>query len=390
MTRLRVGYVTTYPPTPCGVAEYTGDLVRSIKNLGDLSVAVFADGLTDHRAGFREVVVESAFFPGRSNYTKLLSEIKKYSPLDIIHVQHEYGLFPPSNNFIKLLESLKKYTNALVITLHTVYHTLKGGELVKHQVSICTVADAVIVHSPIMEYELWAQGVSLSKVHLIPHGTRINRSSVKRETVLERLGVGHLRDKFIFAVIGFIRKDKGLDVLLKAFKKVASMRSNVALLIAGTPQGSEGIKHAKEIHKLARDLGPATERIAEIGRYLTRRELSELIKAADVVVLPYRDEPGVLGVSGMLHTVMGCFKPVICCRTPRLSECTALVPEASVVPDDPDDLAEKMLYAVDNYKEFADFFKHLFELAVRTSWRNVARRHLMLYEKVLHTDAGKD
>ncbi len=385
MTSLRIGYVTTYPPTPCGIAEYTEDLVRSIKDLSDLSLVIFADGLTDHKVSFREVAVVSAFFPGRSNYVKLLNEVKKYGPFDVIHVQHEYGLFPPSGSFISLLKRLRKHTNALIITLHTVYHTLRGSVLVRHQADMCSVADAIIVHSPIMEFELWAQGISLSKVHLIPHGTRINRSNVRKDAVLKKFGVSYLKDKFIFAVVGFIRKDKGLDVLLKAFKKVASMRSNVALLIAGTPQGSEGIKHAREVRKLARELGPLTERIAEVRRYLTRRELAELIKAADVVVLPYRDEPGVLGVSGMLHTVIGCLKPVICCRTPRLSECTSLVTEASVAPDDPDDLAEKMLYAVDNYREFTALFKPLFELAVRTSWRNIARKHLLLYEKILCT-----
>ena len=381
---MRVAYVSTYPPTPCGIAEYTTDLIKSIKNLANLDVLVLADGVTNHDLSYKEVAIVSAFFPGKPSYGRLLKVARDYGPFDILHIQHEYGLFPPRSEFLNVLKELRRYCDALVVTLHTVYHAVRGYKLVKHQKMLGELVDAIIVHSALMEYELWNQGVSLSKIHLIPHGTPLNDLAVSKEAALRELGLSELSDKFIFATVGFIRRDKGLDTLLEAFQKVRSKHSNAVLIIAGVPQDKEGIEHARELGKLAKEL-PALDggNVIEVRKYLTRRELTLLIKASDLIVLPYRDDLGVFGVSGMLHVVMGCFKPVICSRTPRLVECSALIPEVTVTPNDAGELAEKMIYAIENYSEFLELCRPLFDLAVRSSWRNVARKHLMLYEKVL-------
>ncbi len=376
---MRVAYLTTFPPTECGVAEYVNYLVKAmLKVEQDVDITIIGDEATKERKEGRLRVV-NGFVRGSSDYSKTLQTIRDLGPFDVLHVQHEYGLFPPRPQFLEFLKECRKYCRSVICTLHSVYHTKMGPELIGHQQAIVSLVDKVVIHSDLQEFELWIQGADLRRVERIPHGTHINPyvGKIKKEEFLEELGVEDFQG-FLLVNPGFLRKDKGLDVLVRAIEIVRS-RFDLKLVISGIEQGKHGIGVLDSI-KID---GKIPDYVILIHRFLSREELEKMLAVADLVSLAHRDKREKYSVSGVLHLAFGSFKPIVGTRIPRLVELMELMPQVTVPPEDVGDLAKKLLFVLDNLKDFERIFKPVFEYARETSWERSAERHFLLYNSVL-------
>ena len=264
---MRIAYLSTYPPTPCGVAEYTRSLVEALKTLANsVEIVILSDkvGGLEERVDDLGVKVIPCFTPKKAEYEDLLAAVREHGPFDLIHIQHEFNLFPPLNCTFEAFKKLKKHCRVLLATFHTIVNSARKRRA-KHQRRLCKLLDAVIVHSILQEFELWNQGVDMAKVWRIPHGTSISElSKLSKEEALEKLGIPELKDKFIFASIGFLRRDKGQEVLIRAFKKLRQKYPNVTLLLAGMPQGADGARCASTINGMLSNDGIIVLRLSLI------------------------------------------------------------------------------------------------------------------------------
>jgi glycosyltransferase involved in cell wall biosynthesis len=129
---------------------------------------------------------------------------------------------------------------------------------------------------------------------------------------------------------GYVRRYKGLDLLLSAWPRVRAQRP-VKLVVAGEFYEDEAPYRA-----LARAAGgePA---VRMIDRYLLDEEVEAVFRAADVAVLPYRSATQ----SGVTHVAYALGVPVITTDVGGLAE-TVLEGETGLVvpPENPEALAE--------------------------------------------------
>lgn len=128
---------------------------------------------------------------------------------------------------------------------------------------------------------------------------------------------------------GFVRPYKGLDVLLEALPTVLAQQP-VHLLVAGEFWDDEG-DYRDQIRRLGLE-----EAVTVDNRYIPDEELSAYLRAADVVVAPYRQATQ----SAVVQLAFGHGRPVITTDVGGLSEAvedgrTGLV----VPPEDPVALA---------------------------------------------------
>jgi len=245
--------------------------------------------------------------------------------------------------------------------------------------------DHIFVHTQKMKSELLRDfGVREQAVTVIRHpinnafpDTDLTPAEAKR-----RLGIGDEERAILF--FGRIRPYKGLEQLLAAFQQLARNHANYRLIIAGEPKkGSEDYLH--EIQQtLSREFNPL--QIILKVQYIPDDEMELYLKAADVLVLPYKEifQSGVLflGYSFGLPVVatdVGSFREeIIEGRTGFLCK-----------PGDPSDLANSLetYFASDLYRDLKNRRQEIKDYARRQhSWEAVAELTRNAYAELLERD----
>jgi len=384
---LKIGYVSTYPPTHCGIAEYTKFLLSALKSIHpQIKLHVFSDINPGSEIAERGELAEvhPSFKSKSESYKKILDEIAAINGVNVLHVQHEYGIFGYHSGILEsCLEARKeKLVDKVVFTLHSVYHPLSGIKGALEFQQNLNLIDAVIIHSYLMEFELQNQGVDPLLIRRIPHGTFLNPYlDDPRSKLLSAL---NLREEDLSGVVlttlGFLRRDKGLDLLVESVSNLECKKGSITLLIAGEKRIDR--KEDKDIFDKIEEASRKLN-IIFLDRYLSEDEILKIAALADIIVLPYRDKPALYSVSGILHLSMGSFKPLIGTRVPRLIELYQFAPRATVPPKNPVQLSKIIRWCIRNYEHMVTYMATLYGYAVRTQWIRMARRHLSLYREIL-------
>jgi len=380
---LRIAYVSTYPPTHCGVGEYTRMLVAAMKSISNnISIYVLCDEDCGEERydSYAGAYVYPAFKKRSLSYDSILDQLSRIGNVDLIHVQHEYGIFGSNDSILQALIKARDegLTRRVVFTLHTVQHPLYGSNESLNFQRKLSQADAVIVHSYLQEFEIQHQGVDPIKIYRIPHGTLLNPFlGIPRFKLVEQLGLkGEDIKGYMMTTPGFLRKDKGLDILGEALAYLKRREStDMTLIVAGELKDKEVLDFLDNTSRYIN--------VVVLERYLSNEEILKLIALADMVMLPYRDKLGVYSVSGILHLSMGSFKPIVGTRVPRLIELYQFAPRLTAPPRTPTELAKRISWVIENYDYAVNYMGYMYGYAVRTQWLRAARKHLALYQELL-------
>jgi D-inositol-3-phosphate glycosyltransferase len=155
--------------------------------------------------------------------------------------------------------------------------------------------DHIFVHTNKMKDELCQDfGVAEKAVTVIRHpvndafpDTDLTPPEAKRQLGLEE-------NEKVVLCFGRIRPYKGIEHLLAAFRLLATKHSNYRLIIAGEPKkGSE--EYRNDIEQIAKTEFTLDQIILKI-QFIPDAEMELYLKAADVLVLPYKEifQSGVL------------------------------------------------------------------------------------------------
>ncbi|MBU0507979.1 glycosyltransferase [bacterium] len=196
-----------------------------------------------------------------------------------------------------------------------------------------------------------------SAVTMQPHPVYDNyrRFRGTAEEAREQLGVKGSRVLLFF---GFVRRYKGLDILLRAMPEILRHDPNTRLLIAGP------FHHARtHYERLIEKLG-IRRTVVIHDRYFSGDDVGMCFAAADVVVLPYRSATQ----SGVIPIAFALGVPVIATRVEGIEEYvrdgeTGLL----VPPEDPTALANAVEQLFDR-SGTETFASAITEEAARYSW----------------------
>jgi glycosyltransferase involved in cell wall biosynthesis len=231
--------------------------------------------------------------------------------------------------------------------------------------------DHIFVHTQKMKSELVEGfGVQEQAVTVIPFGINnsLPHTDLTSAQAKQKLGIGDCERAILF--LGRIKPYKGLEYLLSAFQLLASRHANYRLIIAGEQKkGSE--KYLDEVlGTIDREFKP--EQIILKVQFIPDDEMELYLKAADVLVLPYKEifQSGVLflGYSFGLPVVatdVGSFREeIIEGKTGFLCK-----------PADPSDMANTLenYFDSDLYRDLAQRRREIQEYAnSQYSWNTVA------------------
>ena len=374
---MRIGYVSTYPPTRCGIATYTRLLARAVGRKGKTRPVVLAErGARDERGPVQVIPA----FDRREPFARPVVEAAARARLDVVHIQHAPDILGMGRELLGLVEGLDAAGIRSVITPHTVYDTWSGLiERKPHSVwfhrALARRVDAIVVHQPSMLATLAGHGVAAPMIHEIPHGTERVRGDGRRARKQHHIP----REAPLLLFFGFVHVQKNVHTLLQAMPRVLSEVPDARLLVAGEIAGNTwyNLAYSRYLDGLIRALR-LERRVTLTRRFVKLDRVADLYTAADLVLLPHHQGYG--SASGVLHQALGAERPLLCSDVPKFEEVRHQVdPKLMLSPTDPDAWAEAIVALLRDPGRRADLASRFGDYARDTSWGRIARRHLALY-----------
>ena len=330
------GFLSTYPPTPCGLATFNAALATHLNaTTGRCGVVrllaedgpardTAAGGVTLDRKAPRAVHTWRTGKPG--GWTAAANALNRF---DVAIVQHEYGIYPgdAGAEVLPLLRALKVPT---IVVLHTVLTTpdpLQRSVLER----IAATADALVTMTDTARRRL-VEGyrVDPAKVSVIPHGAASHTGTPPPDP----------HDRPHLLTWGLIGPGKGIEWALRALAELTDLDPMPTFTVAGRTHPKvleqQGDAYRESLLKLAANLGVA-DAVRWNDAYLDQVTLNRLIRSADVVVLPYDSTEQV--TSGVLIEAVGAGIPVVATEFPHAVELLADGPGLLVPHQDPQAIA---------------------------------------------------
>jgi glycosyltransferase involved in cell wall biosynthesis len=229
----------------------------------------------------------------------------------------------------------------------------------------------MIVHSHYAQektVETYRLGRNAKKIRVIPHGNYIGNypNTLTNEQARNKLGVSY--EKKVFLFLGQIRSYKGLPELIAAFSKIS--KGSELLILAGKPLDEQIETEIAEMTKGRKDIIYSPE-------FVSDEDIQIYMKAADVVVFPFRD----IFTSGSVLLAMSFSKALIIPDLESLEEIKRVGGVIIYNPDDWSGLEKALFEALTD--ELVKKGLLNFNEAQRLSWDSIAEETFELYKKAL-------
>ena len=362
----RVGVLSTYPPTACGLATFTAALSDALcANGADVSVVRVADGSPSSSGRVIGELVN-----GSATSVAACSELLNQS--DVAIIQHEYGIYGgvDGDDVVDIVDGLRVPS---IVVAHTI---LK--EPTPHQRSvleaIAAMADQVVVMSEAARHRLCLGfDVDRRKVTTIPHGATVPGGPAMKRPSRPTL-----------LTWGLLGPGKGVERVIEAMGSLRDLPGRPKYLVAGQTHpkvlADDGEAYRDARTEQARRSGVA-DSVSFDARYWNVSSLTALIQSAAVVVLPYDSTDQV--TSGVLVDAIACGRPVVATAFPHAVELLGTGAGIVVGHDDPGALASALRQVLMQPRLAGSMAAEARRLAPEMAWPVVASAYLRLADRLL-------
>lgn len=381
---MKICHVTTFWPNRFGHTHYTDNLVRGMREHQPAQHVLAAEYPCTPRNDDSFLCLPC--FRREEDYAEGIVHTVKSAGADVVLIQYSNDLFGEDTRFPRLLKRLNAAGVRTVVNLHSVYPAhwrvpyTPGRRVGDFDRAVASQATCLNVHSRLMRRDLVSHGVDESKVTVIPHGSRM-RTPLDRDESLRALGIPVDRRMVLF--FGFVWLGKGLSFLMDVFGQVARQVPDAVLYIGGYTRKKTfyGDVYMTWLRAKRRMLG-IESRTWSTGGYVPDEQVDTLYSAADLVALPYRQDYS--SVSGVVHQAAGYGKLMLCSRIAKFSEVEESI-SRNLVRDEKDrrGWVEAMTRLLTDPVLADTMREKVLAFARRTSWSEVGRMHLTLYEGLL-------
>jgi len=303
-----IGMVSTYPPTQCGLATFSAALIEHLQlSTGSLGVVQVVDEV-EARSG-RDVVAQLV----NGSPDSADAAVRRLNDFDVVVVQHEYGIYGGPDG-IDVLDVIDALTVPAIVVMHTVLQEPTDRQ--RHiLLRLLAMADVVVTLTQTARRRLIATyGADPARLVVIPHGavdhgppSTVERGADARPLVL---------------TWGLIGPGKGIEWAIDAMAGLRDLNPRYLVMGRSHPKvvQAHGEVYRDGLVQRARDAG--VHDLVELDdRYLSVAELAELVRQADVVLLPYDSREQV--TSGVLIEAVAAGRPVVSTAFPHAIELLA-------------------------------------------------------------------
>lgn len=334
-----------------GAQAYVFDLVTQAKIRGFSPIFAFGQqgglvakvsALNVQTSQIKTLTEKASFFQELKAFFELYSFFKKEHP-DIVHIHNsKFGII---SELSARISGCKK----IIFTSHKWHYNEDRPWWEKSIFLFFEWLTIVFSTSTIVTSEtMYVKAPSFlfpKKLKIIKNGIE-NFSMYGKENAYSVLKLPFSNNSFVFGVISGLQKDKGLDILIKAFKEVLRIFPDAKLFIIGDGEEKASLETTVQNEKLS-------ENIHFLGEMPDAREY---LKVFNIFVLPSRSEA--LG-----YSILEAGIARIPCIATRVGGITEVVDHQKtgllVSKNDAHELFLAMIFAIQNKELMESYAKNL-------------------------------
>lgn len=339
---MRIAFLSSYPPTACGVGDYMAVLEQHLMKVGVETRVFYQDKWPTLMDG------------------PLFREIRDFQP-DIIHIQYPTVSFGTSLFPQTISARLWKRKPQVVATLHefSQAHLLRKIAMVP----FALFAREIIFTTSLEQsaFARWIPGVR-KRSTMIPIGSNIPFLPLNLS----------LRDPLLVAYFGLIRPAKGIEDFIELTRLCQQRDLAFKFMILGNPQ-EKTRAYYENLREETKNRGNL-----EWLSGLDAQGIAEQLARATYAYLPFPD--GVSERRGSLLAVMGNGLNVISTRGPQT---TTGFSEILQWAADPQEALERLTHLQTSPDERERLSLMGRALVAKYSWEAIVREHLRLYSSLI-------
>lgn len=360
---LSIAIVSPFFPLKGGIARFSSALHTALLGKGHKVEAISFKRLYPRLLFRGKTVYERGFSCKSGNEAlPLLDTLDPYSwysvarglrrrKPDIVVCAYWFGLFAPLYALIKYVSGRK-----MIVLMHNfASHEAFPGEASLRNLMVAS-ADGIVTLSQHVAQEVQKSypHVPVKALFHPVYEPVCNMSS--KEEARRKLGLGISEPVLLF--FGYVRKYKGLDILIESMPEVIRRHPGARLLVAGE------FYYGEKMFRERIDALGVGDRVMVFAEFVSNDRMSLFFSAADVVVLPYREA----SQSGVVQQAYGFGRPVLVSGTGGLPEAVLDGETGAVVRSlDPSAFAEGICDFLDSMKRVC-YEEKVREYATRLSW----------------------
>lgn len=373
----RILFVSTYPPTRCGLATFSRALVDALTiTRGNPDSAGVIRMLP---AGDESMCLGPEVVAQLSSSQPIDQAIVHWNEYDLLWIQHEYGIYGPEDG--RAVLDLSDHSPVpVVVTLHTVPARPSTAQRSILERLVATTEAAVVMSDSARARLTTLFDVDASKVHVIPHGASVVRKRPQPRPP-------GLRPTIISW--GLVGPGKGIEWSIRAMSKLRHLEPQPRLIVRGATHPNvkrrEGEAYRLQLEVLIHDLG--LHGIVEMtDGYMSPTELMAFILGGDIALLPYENEEQV--TSGVLIEAIAAGLPVVATAFPHAVELLAGGAGTVVPIRDPDAIAGALKRYLTDRRALEAASSAACREGEQLSWARVAASYDRLASRVLADQAA--
>ena len=384
MDLLRIANIGTYPPTQCGIATF-GAALRSAMAPGlDLPGSPVIN-TRERSASAREHTRPEVAYEWVHGDTSAIARIAATARhCDAWIVQHEFGIYEGPDG-VGVVDLVASAPVPVIVVLHTIPEAPSPTQRLILETLGREAAALVTLTYAARERLVQHYDVERHRVRVILHGAAPNIVPTLRTTA----GVAANDRRPTVLTWGLIGPGKGLEHAIDAMHHLADLDPAPRYVIAGEThpkiRAQQGERYRTALAERAATRGVA--HLVEFDdQYRDLDELAALVRAADLIVLPYESREQIS--SGVLVEALASGKPVVATEFPHAREALRSGAGRTVPHDDPAALAAAIRSLLTDAAAFARASAVAEREGRALFWPTIGRQYLALVDELLHGRAA--
>jgi len=376
---MKLAYVGTYPPRECGIGTFTQNLAHAMLKYGKGIKEIMVFAMNDHNQQYR-YPPEVKLIINQEQQTDYLEAANfiNISGADACILEHEFGIYGGGSG-IYILPLLHRLNIPLITTLHTILETPSYNEKAVLK-EICKMSEKVVVMSnKAIQFLVDIYDVPKEKIALIEHGVpdiHFNKEQSRIEFKLNK--------KKLLLTFGFVGRNKGIEIAIKALPLIIRNHPEVLYIIIGKTHPNvlrhSGEEYRNYLQVLIKKLN-LSEHVLLLNEFIDETELFKYLAACDIYITPYLNKAQI--TSGTLSYAMGAGCAVV--STPYWHAEELLAENKGRLFDfnDYEGLSDVINDLFDNPKKLSEIQKKATEYGQNITWPKIGQKYAELVTDVL-------